>query len=228
MTNVVCVISNDFAARQKYILTQLDKLKIHRLDILSLDQNPITIAQIRRLKVFVNQKPFASPAKAVIISGEFLTVISQQALLKTLEEPPAHTYIYLGVASIDTLLPTVVSRCHPVYLPNNSKLETDTEKLIKNDAFWKTIARQNIADRLIMGNEFVKNREETSEWLTGQIYHFRQLLLASYTQKTGEFSPLVLAKLIRLLSQTLYLVKNNISLKLAVDQLLIEFPFVKT
>src|SRR3989338_3433212 len=47
----------------------------------------------------------------IIARGEKLTVEAQQALLKTLEEPPAHAYIIIGVPNTALLLPTIISRC---------------------------------------------------------------------------------------------------------------------
>jgi DNA polymerase III subunit delta' len=43
------------------------------------------------------------------------------ALLKTLEEPPAHTVFLLVCNSIDRLLPTVLSRCRKFVLPMPSR-----------------------------------------------------------------------------------------------------------
>jgi DNA polymerase-3 subunit delta' len=46
--------------------------------------------------------------------AERMTVSAQNALLKTLEEPPASTYIILLTSAIDRLLPTTRSRCQSV------------------------------------------------------------------------------------------------------------------
>jgi DNA polymerase-3 subunit delta' len=50
----------------------------------------------------------------VIDQAEYLGVEAQNALLKTLEEPPPDSVIVLVCASKDALLPTVISRCQIV------------------------------------------------------------------------------------------------------------------
>lgn len=57
-------------------------------------------------------KPYSSPYKIYIISeAEKMTVQAQNALLKTLEEPPEYGIIMILTSSLETLLPTVQSRC---------------------------------------------------------------------------------------------------------------------
>ena len=50
----------------------------------------------------------------VIDEAELLEAEAQNALLKTLEEPPPHTYILLLTTRLDRLLPTIRSRCQQV------------------------------------------------------------------------------------------------------------------
>ena len=57
-------------------------------------------------------KPFESRYKIYIIpEAQNMTVQAQNALLKTLEEPPQYAVIILLAESTDGLLPTIVSRC---------------------------------------------------------------------------------------------------------------------
>lgn len=57
-------------------------------------------------------KPYSSPRKVYIMNeAEKMTVQAQNALLKTLEEPPEYTVILLLTTNMDTLLPTILSRC---------------------------------------------------------------------------------------------------------------------
>ena len=57
-------------------------------------------------------KPYSGPYKIYIINeSEKMTVQAQNALLKTLEEPPAYGVILLLTANADALLPTIASRC---------------------------------------------------------------------------------------------------------------------
>lgn len=73
------------------------------------------IAQIRDLLEDVALAPIRATSKVYIIDrAEQLRANSANALLKTLEEPPAGvTFILLGT-SADAILPTIVSRCQCV------------------------------------------------------------------------------------------------------------------
>ncbi len=57
-------------------------------------------------------RPGRGRAKVFIVDeAELLHIGAQNALLKTLEEPPEHSYIILISSSADSLLPTTHSRC---------------------------------------------------------------------------------------------------------------------
>ena len=57
-------------------------------------------------------KPYSSPKKIYIMNeGEKMTVQAQNALLKTLEEPPEYAVIIILTTNLETLLSTILSRC---------------------------------------------------------------------------------------------------------------------
>lgn len=57
-------------------------------------------------------KPYSSPYKVYIVNeAEKMTVQAQNALLKTLEEPPGYVVILLLTTNVNALLPTILSRC---------------------------------------------------------------------------------------------------------------------
>jgi DNA polymerase-3 subunit delta' len=57
-------------------------------------------------------KPYSSPRKIYIVNeGEKMTPQAQNALLKTLEEPPEYAVILILTTNVEALLPTVLSRC---------------------------------------------------------------------------------------------------------------------
>lgn len=64
-------------------------------------------------------KPYSSPYKVYIIpEADLLTVQAQNALLKTIEEPPEYAVIFLLTENADGLLPTIRSRCVMLKLRN--------------------------------------------------------------------------------------------------------------
>lgn len=63
----------------------------------------------------VGHKPVMGRAKFFIVrEADLMSRSAQNALLKTLEEPPATTFLILITRSVDTLLPTTRSRCQVV------------------------------------------------------------------------------------------------------------------
>lgn len=71
----------------------------------------VGIAEVRAVKSFLSRKPIQSPVNTVIIKdAHLLTIPAQNALLKTLEEPPGNADIHLVTLFPDQLLPTILSR----------------------------------------------------------------------------------------------------------------------
>ena len=57
-------------------------------------------------------RPYESRYKIYIINdAQKMTLQAQNALLKTIEEPPAYAIILLLADNPDSLLPTISSRC---------------------------------------------------------------------------------------------------------------------
>ena len=73
----------------------------------------IGVDEIRsRLNNDIVIKPYSSPRKIYILqNAEQMTVQAQNALLKTLEEPPSYGVILLLTTNVNGLLPTILSRC---------------------------------------------------------------------------------------------------------------------
>ena len=75
--------------------------------------NTIGVDDIRiQVNNDVTIKPYSSAYKVYIINeAEKMTAQAQNAILKTLEEPPAYAVIILLAANLNALLPTILSRC---------------------------------------------------------------------------------------------------------------------
>ena len=70
------------------------------------------VDEVRGIIEEVSKKPYEGDKKVIIIhEGSKLTVQAQNALLKTIEEPPKGVYIILLVESLETMLDTIKSRC---------------------------------------------------------------------------------------------------------------------
>ena len=75
--------------------------------------NTIGVEDIRaQINGDIDVKPYSSPYKVYIMNeGEKMTVQAQNALLKTLEEPPEYAVILILTTQLEALLPTILSRC---------------------------------------------------------------------------------------------------------------------
>ena len=79
--------------------------------------NGYLIEQIRQLIADVSLAPMGSTHKIYVIDrADLLRENSANALLKTIEEPPADTIFILSARSSSAVLPTIVSRCQVVAL----------------------------------------------------------------------------------------------------------------
>jgi DNA polymerase III subunit delta' len=75
----------------------------------------VLIEQVRELIAQLWMRPTRAPARVAIIDdAESLNLPAQNALLKTLEEPPGHAIIFVVTSSERALLDTVRSRLRPV------------------------------------------------------------------------------------------------------------------
>ena len=70
------------------------------------------VDDVREIIDEVNKKPFEGDKKVIIIhQGNKLTIPAQNALLKTIEEPPTEVYIIILCESLELILDTIKSRC---------------------------------------------------------------------------------------------------------------------
>ncbi len=87
----------------------------------------IPIGKVREAKNFLSLSAYHGPYKFVIIDdADKMTVESQNAFLKILEEPSASSIIIMVTAYPEVLLPTIASRCQEIKFPNH--LRGDIEK----------------------------------------------------------------------------------------------------
>ena len=82
--------------------------------------NSISVDDIReQVNNTIMIKPYQGPYKVYIIpQADMMTTQAQNALLKTIEEPPEYTVIMLLTENADTLLSTINSRCVMLKLRN--------------------------------------------------------------------------------------------------------------
>jgi DNA polymerase-3 subunit delta' len=79
------------------------------------DGKSIGVDQVRQASRFFEKKAQIGHCKTTLITAAHqMTVSAANALLKTLEEPNADNFIVLLTSELETLLPTIISRCYVI------------------------------------------------------------------------------------------------------------------
>lgn len=222
MFHAYCIVHPQKSVRDREVARMIDKQAILDVDLWISTSPTVTIGEIRSLIKFLSLKPFTSAYKAAIVEADLLTLEAQQALLKTLEEPPAKSLLLLPVSNDDKLLSTIVSRCTIIRLID-IRTQLSTEQNDTAELFWKNLSLLSIGERLELATEVAKDRGQVELWLIEQISICHSLLRRSVFEESVHPRPLEYCLLIRQLNQTHYFVHNNISVKLALDHLFISF-----
>ena len=77
----------------------------------------LKVDQVRELQRGLSLAPYEAPYKiALLLRFEEANPNAANALLKTLEEPPAQVILFVTAQDTETLLPTIVSRCEVLRL----------------------------------------------------------------------------------------------------------------
>jgi DNA polymerase III subunit delta' len=138
------------------------------------DNGAIRIDQVRDAIERAAYRPFEGRRRVVIINdAEALNVEAQNALLKTLEEPPAASTFILVTSRPDMLLPTVLSRCQRLRFGRLSPGDV-AAVLIRDHEYAETDAHAaaSLSDgsvgRALEGatDEFVEAREAATELIS--------------------------------------------------------------
>ncbi len=179
-----------------------DTLEIH-------PDTSIGIEEIRTIQNFLSRKPAQSPRNTVVIfNAELLTTTAQHAILKTLEEPPGNSQIYLLTSQPNSLLPTILSRVELlptiIHTPQTPDFSFITSLL----------AADSFQTRLTLMEAQAFTRESSLSFLADLEQYTHQHLIVS--------NPHLASKIYHLVSDTRKYLKSNCNVKLILDHFVIE------
>lgn len=129
------------------------------------EEGEVKVADIRELRRKLNLSSYSGKYKVAIIDGaEKMNPSAQNALLKTLEEPPEKVILILVAENPDELLPTIVSRCQnkKFSLVSSAEIEKIIPEELNNKKeiiFW-SLGRPGLAVKLMNNPEELKQRKE--------------------------------------------------------------------
>jgi hypothetical protein len=168
------------------------------------EEEHIGIEVIRSLKKRMILAPQASKFSAgVIESAHTMTIEAQNALLKLLEEPPPHAFIYCETENQDQLLPTIVSRCEVI------KIKSDYIDNPELNTAITTMLTGSINEKLTLIDSIPKERPLLKEWVRTIIVQARTHMM---TKRDVRY-----ATLIRSLEKAHRELLVNVNPKLALD-----------
>lgn len=197
-------------SRNGWIVDKLAEWGVGKFDVTDLlpDETSIGISRVREFQKRLLLKPTGSPfSVGVIHQAESLTVEAQNALLKTLEEPPPHARVILESPTADVFLPTVVSRCQLINLGNQEQF---TEEALLS--CFKTVEQMTsapIGKRLKLLDTIAKNKDEAAAWI--------DLAIAATHANVSAYH-----KLLRLLLLARQHLAANVNYKLVLDNVFLD------
>ncbi|MFA5532244.1 MAG: hypothetical protein WDA13_01420 [Candidatus Shapirobacteria bacterium] len=203
--STIIIYQNQSIADQKVsqICQQLDNnLSPNNPDIFTInDQSGWTIELTRLLKKFLSQKPFNHQNKICLIyQAHNLNTESQNAILKTLEEPGENNYLILTTNKPSNLLPTIISRCHLVRLTDDNK-DAAKSKIIQ-------ITGNFNKDSAILDNLY-KNKDQILPYLQDQLQIYQQILIENPNQSNNQ--------IVKNLIKSINMINANVDPRSALD-----------
>ena len=149
------------------------------------EKRAMAVEEVRSMLTLANLKPFQAPSKLFVIDrAETLSDVSQNTLLKTLEEPPGHMYFVLIASAAEKILTTVRSRMQEVRFTGDPAVSEMGPKIEQ--------AEQAIID-FLAGKRApeigLTKREEVMPVLDGVIRELRGALLANVGAGKGGGRP---------------------------------------
>jgi len=187
------VIAKDKTKREAYVKKYAAQVKTDPFDITIIEKEyakkntqSIGIEDIKIVQEKIFLKPMRSQTKLIIFEdAQLLTTEAQNALLKVLEEPPAHTHIILGTETSEALLPTILSRCNVI------ELEEEQIRLSKNtrdelNTFIETLPELSIGARLKHAEHLAKDKDKAIEWIANLIIVLREKCISNYSVEASD------------------------------------------
>ncbi len=184
-------------------------------DIKIFQDETLPIDTVRDLKEWVYAMPQYIPSKTLVIAVQTISFVSQNALLKTLEEPSGHTRIVLLVPHTSILLPTVLSRSQ-VYSFSKPFIQNGYMEFLQAPAYERL--QLPLAQNLLKTGEQKASKEEVMGFFEGLV---QATIRAGYSKEERKKALATLALV------TTYLSDQSPSIKMLVEYTSLQLPVLK-
>lgn len=218
------LLSSDPNAVKTYIDELIKKEAVSQFDVSEITQEEeakgkkaakksLGIETIKTIQQTIYLTPVQGKKKLLIIKdANLLTTEAQNALLKFLEEPPAHMIILLVTETLQALLPTIQSRCFLINLTGNKQQENLSDS---DNELFRTLSPKTI---LQLAEKKGKTKEEASLWSREMILQIEQELHVQTNPETIQQYSNILKKLTKIY-QTVS--STNISPRMTIESILL-------
>lgn len=174
------------------LLRRSDSYPDHLL--LTSENKTLGVDDVRRGNAFLEKTAHLGQVKTILIpQAQIMTIAAANALLKTLEEPSPNSYIVLLTDEVESLLPTIVSRC-AVYAIRPLVGEALRAQL-NNLSFSESLLGNNKSDDSTLNDNAFINLSQlpelTDEAIYQQFQDFNKCYLSYLSQEHTESELLV-------------------------------------
>lgn len=164
------IVGGSVEARDEKLAAFLEDKRV--LEKLEGEKEAIKLEEVRRLLEHLSLKFNASDRVALVIAeAQGLTLVAQNALLKSLEELPETVSFFLTADRDTSLLPTITSRCQLVKL-KEEEITLTTDEVGEMKGIFKLVATSDIGGLLAVAEQWHKSGEVERKLVT-----LRQFLL---------------------------------------------------
>lgn len=189
----------------------------------------IGIIEVKKLISFLGRKPFSQEIKvALIYEADKLTTPAQNSLLKTLEEPPKDSFIFLLTNKPFSLLPTILSRVELVKINSKQKFRSNSKSEEKTKEILKKVLYQTSGQRIALSLEIAKNKNDVEKLCTNFLNFLRQILRKKVglenNDSTKTLSIAQINDMIEAVENARKMLQANVNFHLAIEDMLLNFP----
>ncbi len=186
----------------------------------------VGITEIRNVVSIVTRKSYDGGNRLIFIENfDKATLEASNSILKILEEPPAGTYIILSCTNINTLLPTITSRCQ-IINDNQTPHELDSKNHEKIIGIIKDIINSSAGKRLICAGNYAKTKDPALSLLNSMQITLEKCL--NEDKPALPLSKIEITVLIRKISGAISYLDKNVNFKAVVDILFLGFPTINS
>lgn len=227
-----------YSRREKDFNFSLYDTSINRigdLRIIESDKKNITIGQVREVVGDLYTKPLIYEKKVYLfMNADLMNQEAQNAILKSLEDPPEYVVFILATTNSNKLLPTIISRCEKILFRSNKEV-SEVDELNLYRIFDNLLAKKSVE---IFKNKdfFMQYKDKRLELFKSSLDFFRDILRYKCTGSKfltkREYEGLIvknsylsidrLERIILKIEELNALSSVNINFQLAVEIMLIE------